>query len=342
MTVSTTFNLTTEQILKIVKQAENFSTQHEVALEVAFVLITYLIYLTTAIKSGSLGKAATELNTTRQAVSAGISSLERELGATLIVRDQHGVSLTDAGELVLPQIYKILDAYNEMKTQLNLIPAEEKVNLLVYYLPIFTSIIDEVLVRFSAKHPSVSIQCFECDHADIFKPLKENDNSLAIHQFFEEYDTKPDDTELLSWTLPLTIQLYAVMSRDHPLADQPRLSMSSIVKYPICLYTISDSGALYKRLLKYEGVSFAVRTDNVGLYCRKIANGDAVGFLPRINGHALTPYNDLLKSPVYIPLDEMKPSRVICYTSANIDSEYLALYKMLTKDLVDAVTKRLD
>jgi len=60
-----------------------------------------LWYFKRAAEMGSLTKAAVELRTSQPALTRHIMRLERELRATLLLRDQRGVTPTEAGTLVL-------------------------------------------------------------------------------------------------------------------------------------------------------------------------------------------------------------------------------------------------
>lgn len=58
-------------------------------------------------RHGSMNRAATELHTVQSNVTARIRSLERDVGAPLFQRHAHGVSLTPAGQRMLPYAARI-------------------------------------------------------------------------------------------------------------------------------------------------------------------------------------------------------------------------------------------
>jgi DNA-binding transcriptional LysR family regulator len=60
-------------------------------------------------------RAAERLYAAQSTVSAGLRSLERELGATLLDRTTRRVSLTEAGARVLPEARALLAAYERMR-----------------------------------------------------------------------------------------------------------------------------------------------------------------------------------------------------------------------------------
>ena len=62
----------------------------------------------TIVEVGSLTKAAEKLNLTQSGVSYSISTLESELGFSLLKRDRSGISLTSNGERILRHVSRIL------------------------------------------------------------------------------------------------------------------------------------------------------------------------------------------------------------------------------------------
>lgn len=68
-----------------------------------------LYYLITVARCGSMNKAAKDLFMTQPALSAAISSLEKEIGTVLIKRKKQGIVLTEAGKKVYDDALNILD-----------------------------------------------------------------------------------------------------------------------------------------------------------------------------------------------------------------------------------------
>ena len=74
-----------------------------------------LWYFKRTAEIGSLTKAAAELGTSQPALTRHIMRLERELRATLLLRDQRGVTPTEAGALVLDKAEDLLHLEQAMK-----------------------------------------------------------------------------------------------------------------------------------------------------------------------------------------------------------------------------------
>ena len=73
----------------------------------------YQIFLKT-VECGSFTKAAEELNFSQSGISHAISSLEEELGVTLLSRNRGGVTLTGDGRALLPQIQLLCTEYHRL------------------------------------------------------------------------------------------------------------------------------------------------------------------------------------------------------------------------------------
>jgi LysR family transcriptional regulator, nitrogen assimilation regulatory protein len=74
-----------------------------------------LWYFKRTAEIGSLTKAAAELRTSQPALTRHIMRLEHELRATLLLRDQRGVTPTEAGALVLDKAENLLRLEQAMK-----------------------------------------------------------------------------------------------------------------------------------------------------------------------------------------------------------------------------------
>lgn len=65
------------------------------------------------VELGSLSRAADYCNYSQSAVSQIVSSIENELGITLLNRNHAGVWLTSDGEQLLPHIHNLSNAHTD-------------------------------------------------------------------------------------------------------------------------------------------------------------------------------------------------------------------------------------
>ena len=64
-------------------------------------------------REGHFGRAAESLGVTQPTLSAGIKSLEAQLGQKLFIRDTGTVRLTPMGEAMLPKARSVLSALDD-------------------------------------------------------------------------------------------------------------------------------------------------------------------------------------------------------------------------------------
>ena len=65
--------------------------------------------------AGTITDAAANIHVSQSALSRRLQQLEADLGATLIVRDRHGIELTDVGRLTVEQGRDIVDRYDQLR-----------------------------------------------------------------------------------------------------------------------------------------------------------------------------------------------------------------------------------
>lgn len=69
-------------------------------------------------ETGSFTRAAERMYTSHSSISRAVSALERELGVTLIERDNRVFGLTKAGEILLDGAKDLLEREEKLKTQI--------------------------------------------------------------------------------------------------------------------------------------------------------------------------------------------------------------------------------
>ena len=132
----------------------------------------YAVFVRAA-ETGFLTRAAAELNYTQTAASHMLASLEAELGTRLLVRSRSGVSLTPAGEEVLPHARQIVESDRKIRQlvtpdglQKGLLRIGAITSVAVRWLP-------ELLLPFRREFPGIEVQ------------LNDAVNYEAIHGWFE-------------------------------------------------------------------------------------------------------------------------------------------------------------
>ncbi|KUP25372.1 hypothetical protein AWJ19_17455 [Paenibacillus sp. DMB5] len=101
-------------------------------------IFQYKVFLT-VVESGSFTKAGEKLGLSQSGVSHNISTLETELGIVLLRRNRNGISLTDAGERVIPHIRQIIHHAKLLEQEAALIQGIEVGTIKIGTFPSFSS-----------------------------------------------------------------------------------------------------------------------------------------------------------------------------------------------------------
>ncbi|WP_434514444.1 LysR substrate-binding domain-containing protein [Dechloromonas sp. ARDL1] len=118
--------------------------------------ITGLMAFESVARNGSFSKAADELSITQSAVSHRISQLESLVGASLLIRIGHSVSLAPAGKELLPYVREGLGS---LRDGLANISTEGKPSLKLSLAPaVAANWLIQRLSGFHRKHPDINLE----------------------------------------------------------------------------------------------------------------------------------------------------------------------------------------
>ena len=122
-------------------------------------LLTYQVFKTIA-DVGSFHKAADILGLTPSAISHAISSMENELGFSVLTRSKAGVSLTNYGEQLLPYVNAVLNGLKQGKVKIGV------------FSSVCTSWLPEILHSFKKKYTEIDIEVFQGTYDDVVYWIK--------------------------------------------------------------------------------------------------------------------------------------------------------------------------
>lgn len=145
---------------------------------------------TQVVDCGSFRAAANELHVTQAAVSHSIKSLESRIGATVLVRGPRGVSLTEAGEILLPcarRVVQSVDATSEDLASLN----DEGTLRLATFTSASSHYLPGVMRVFHSQFPRINLDIKEGNDLDALRSLRSGKADIAF------VVQGPDDVDFL-------------------------------------------------------------------------------------------------------------------------------------------------
>jgi len=180
-------------------------------------------------ETGSFSETAKALYLTQSAVSKRIAQLEEQLGKRLFDRINRQVSLTEAGEALLPYARGILAQLNDGKRAM-----EQLSNQISGSLSLATShhvglhILPPILRQYTQHYPEVELDLHFLDSEAACQAVEDNRIEIAVV-------TLPLQAPVQLITTPLWDDtLHIVVAKDHPLAREA-FSPQQLSDYPAIL-----------------------------------------------------------------------------------------------------------
>jgi DNA-binding transcriptional LysR family regulator len=193
-----------------------------------------LVFLT-VVRSGSITKAAHQLNTVQSNVTARIKKLEEAFGVPLLSRHARGVRLTSGGEAVLPMALRLDALLNDLGFAFGgRMPVREAKLRLGAIETVAAVHLPRLVSRFLARFPHVDISVQAGSSSRLVKQVKDGDlDAVFVSRAFGLADLREEMVfeDKLMVLAPRTIK-----SIDH-LLDASRSGLKVMVQRLGCSYT---------------------------------------------------------------------------------------------------------
>ncbi|MGP3963335.1 LysR family transcriptional regulator [Nonomuraea sp. 3N208] len=257
-------------------------------------------------KHGSFNRAATELRFTPSAVSQQIAALERGLGLAVVERSTRGVTLTEAGLLLVETAEAIAAELTDAQERIDRLACERTRFTVATFASGGRKLLPSALAEFAAAHPEVELTILEREPEDSIPLLKEGRADLALAYHFDgPPPAGPGDRSGLVWTALRTDPLRVVLPRTHPYAHRESLHLAELAdeRWVLgCLKTV-DLLRRYAALAGFELRISCSATDY--MFAQSLVSAGV--------GVALIPEIALMEAPdlVAISLQPPNPSRHI-------------------------------
>ena len=167
--------------------------------------------LMTAVDLGSFSRASEVVGYTQSGLTHLVNSLEREIGFPLIVRSHNGISLTEQGRDLMPDIRQFLQANASLENRIQGIREKQTETIrIAAYASIAMFWMPEILYRFRRICPNVDVDLRMVDHALEPFELLQDGKTDVIFASRQNYGT-------CEWTPLYHELLYAILPRDYPM-----------------------------------------------------------------------------------------------------------------------------
>jgi LysR family transcriptional regulator, transcription activator of glutamate synthase operon len=224
-------------------------------------------------------RAAEELHVAQPGLSQQIRRLEGELGLDLFVRSTRRVSLTEAGELLLPRAQRVMAELDDARAELEQLTGLMRGSVRIGALPLAPLDLPGMLAEFRRRHPGVSVYMHEETLGGMLAKIRSDELDLGF-AFADQQTAGPD----VEFELLFEEELVAVAAPSHRLAGRRRLALKTLAGEPLIGFR-RDSAlrGTADRALAAAGVDPESAFEAIELETMRalVARGLGVAILPR-------------------------------------------------------------
>ncbi|MBO5164608.1 MAG: LysR family transcriptional regulator [Ruminococcus sp.] len=190
--------------------------------------IRVLKYFLTVAREQSYSIAAERLFLSQPTLSRQIKELEEELGKTLFIRSNKGVTLTEEGMILrkrAEEIVELLDkAEQEVKNSSDSVSGKVYIGAGETYA---IKLIADTAKKLQSDHPDIQYSIYSADSADVLERLDKG--LIDFGMIFQSYDS----TKYEGLEIPLKDTFGVLMRKDMPLAEKEIIKLSDLKGKPL-------------------------------------------------------------------------------------------------------------
>jgi DNA-binding transcriptional LysR family regulator len=234
----------------------------------------------------NFGRAANALHLTQPALSLAVARLERQVGCALFQRTHQGVSLTAAGSVLLAETRGLHYTLERARTLARRASEGDLGSLTIGFLDAAVfDVLPSALTAFQASHPGVDLTLRQRSSSELIALVERG----ALDVAFVRPDIPRADIEM---RVVLREDTMVVISRDHPLADTPRLRLAQLAEERFIFVEREFAPSIYARWM--ELCAAALFTPQIAAYVGSAqvlvelaAQNVGIGFATRswVQGH---------------------------------------------------------
>jgi DNA-binding transcriptional LysR family regulator len=200
-------------------------------------------------RMGSFSRAAEALALSQPAVSQQVSSLERELGAQLLVRGRGGTVPTAAGALLLEHADALADGLDLADRQLEALSAQSRRELRLGAFPsAIATLVPAALAELQAAEPELEIAVQEGSHTEVAAFVRSGELHAGL--CFQDVAIPRREPEGLRRIDIEQEPMLAVLPATHRLAGRERIALGELADEP---WTVPSADGIITRACRNAG-----------------------------------------------------------------------------------------
>jgi DNA-binding transcriptional LysR family regulator len=187
--------------------------------------LRHLRYFLSVAEELSFRRAAERVHVTQPSLSAQIRQLETEIGARLLERDTHQVSLTAAGRSFMEDCRRILrDADDSVRTVQRIASGKAGQLSIGFVASLGHGLLPNILKTYRRRYPDVDLRLLEMDTSQQIHEI----NAHRLDLGFIGLGQTSEKLTNLELTTVAEEKLMAVLPQDHPIVANAKITIKSV------------------------------------------------------------------------------------------------------------------
>jgi DNA-binding transcriptional LysR family regulator len=201
------------------------------------------------VRHGSVSAAADALGYTQSAVSQQLSTLERDIGLTLVDRGRRPLRPTPAGSELLPEVQGLLSRAAALDASVGDLRGLRRGRVeVVAFASALASLLPPVVAAFRAAHPGVEVGVAEGETEAALAALRGGAADVALVHLMPGEEIA-DDGGLVRVALG-TDPLHAVLPAAHPLSAGAAIPLAELAAEPLVVPRADGPAGGFRRLVE--------------------------------------------------------------------------------------------
>lgn len=239
--------------------------------------IRYLITFVRLTETLNFSKTAAMLGYSQSAVTMQIKQIEDELGVQIFERFGKHVSLSPAGEKLLPYALEIINSVQLAKDSVNASGSFKGKVRLGTCESFVISVLPEIFIEFGKIYPKAEVSVSTAETDELFAKLRRNE--VDVLYFLDRKIYCPDWIKIFE----RPVKFYFVASPSHHLARAKNIPLKKLVREPLVL---TERGISYRyaveQVFAERGIELHpfLEIGNTEIITRFVSEGRGISFLP--------------------------------------------------------------
>jgi len=209
-------------------------------------------YFTTALRQGSISKAAAELNIAASAIGGAIDQVEAAFDLTLTIRQRsRGITANASGRQVAQKFERLLEDYAAVLAKgADLKQALSGTLRVGYYAPIAPAFLPQILASFIPDDHDITLHLDECDNDSAQDGLLNGTYDVVL---FVSEDVRP----AVDFDVLIEAPAYCLVPAGHSFAKQASVTVAQIASQPLVVLNRPVAAAYYQSLFDANDITVA-------------------------------------------------------------------------------------